>query len=125
MLELNSKLLSIGGLALVAPTKAEPKLDDLLKRASVFVPAKREWMKMAKSACHWNASYLWQMPNSTFEIGTGYALSPDGLWRQHSWVMDGDTLVETTEPRRIYFGILLNAEEAKDFADCNGPKKKS
>lgn len=42
---------------------------------------------------------------------TGYALSPDGLWRQHSWAY-GDNLMiyETTVERVMYFGVELSSD---------------
>jgi hypothetical protein len=125
MLELREKLLGINGCAVVVPQKAEPKLEALLARGTVF-DGRGDWMKMAPSACHWNVSYLWlHVAGRPFSIGTGYALSEDGLWRQHSWAMDGDKIVETTVPRHTYFGIVLNPAEADRFASANGPKKKS
>jgi hypothetical protein len=53
-------------------------------------------------------------------IVTGYALSSDGLWRQHSWAMAGDGgVVETTEERLLYFGYELTAAEAEIFIELN------
>jgi hypothetical protein len=41
-------------------------------------------------------------------IGTGYALSEDGLWRQHSWGLREDGgVVETTSGREMYVGLRL------------------
>jgi hypothetical protein len=46
-------------------------------------------------------------------IATGYTLSADGLWRQHSWGLDaGDgRVLETTERRVRYRGYVLNDVE--------------
>ena len=38
-------------------------------------------------------------------IPTGYALSDDGLWRQHTWGLLRNGVLETTEVRLRYFGI--------------------
>ena len=46
---------------------------------------------------------------------TGYALSDDGLWRSHSWVVTDEVLYETTVARELYFGIELEEEEALWF----------
>jgi hypothetical protein len=35
----------------------------------------------------------------------GYALSDDGLWRNHSWGLKGEKIVETTGERLAYLGI--------------------
>jgi hypothetical protein len=52
-------------------------------------------------------------------IGTGYALSADGLWRQHSWGVRRQGILETTAPREKYFGILLQGSSADSFAEAN------
>lgn len=52
-------------------------------------------------------------------IATGYALSGDGLWRQHSWGVLRDGIFETTETRLKYFGIVLQGERADYFAAAN------
>jgi hypothetical protein len=43
-------------------------------------------------------------------IAFGYALAPDGLWRQHSWGVDAEDgrIVETTVRRVCYYGFVLN-----------------
>ena len=54
---------------------------------------------------------------------TGYALSDDGLWRQHSWLIAKPgrrwTVIETTCRRLLYYGVVLTEEEARHHADCN------
>jgi hypothetical protein len=37
--------------------------------------------------CHSNSARLWRESKEILALATGYALSEDGLWRQHSWVM--------------------------------------
>ena len=48
-------------------------------------------------------------------------LSEDGLWRQHSWVVQPMTRTvkvwETTVERVAYFGVVLNDEECQEFFD--------
>lgn len=57
--------------------------------------------------CHRNAAALW-FAGRAGGIGTGYALSDDGLWREHSWGLGlAGELIETTEPRTAYFGVEL------------------
>src|SRR5258708_7764341 len=47
-------------------------------------------------------------------VVNGYALSKDGLWRQHSWLVTPEGgLVETTVRRAAYFGAVLAPEEVK------------
>lgn len=37
--------------------------------------------------CHCNSANLWDANRGRCFIATGYALSEDGLWRSHSWVV--------------------------------------
>ena len=61
--------------------------------------------------------FIWK--EKGYRVCTGYALSDDGMWRQHSWCIDKrprtTKIIETTEPRVLYFGYVLNDEETKRF----------
>ena len=75
---------------------------------------------MAKSERHKNVSRLWKKtPNGMVGIGTGCALSGDGLWRQHSWGLRREGILETTGERAKYFGVLLQRDDAESFAQAN------
>jgi len=52
---------------------------------------------------------------------TGYAISADSLWRQHSWCYDRrrQRVVETTERRVAYLGFRMTVNEAVWFRDNN------
>jgi len=44
-------------------------------------------------------------------------LHPDDVvWRQHSWLLNGSVLVETTVAAVIYYGAVLDSHEAVRFA---------
>lgn len=74
---------------------------------------------MGARECHRNAARLWATRPGT-GIGTGYCLDRDGLWRQHSWaVTPAGGVVETTSPRHAYFGVVLDDDEAAEFALFN------
>ena len=70
--------------------------------------------------CHQNVASVWKAHKfGIVGICTGYALTEDGLWRQHSWGLLREALLETTEPRVKYFGILLQGDKAERFANSN------
>jgi hypothetical protein len=116
LLLLKDKLLKIGGCHLVAPTKPEPDLSPLLLEG-VVMTGPVEFEEMARNSCHWNSAHLWtSRRNSIVGIGTGYALSEDGLWRQHSWALTSIGILETTEPRHTYFGLRLEGHAADQFS---------
>jgi len=85
-----------------------------LARCGVFLNCESvKSMPGQKGACHDNSHAL-ALQNPAIEfVGTGYALSKDGVWRQHSWVHGADgRIVETTESRIAYFGTVC------DCASC-------
>lgn len=73
--------------------------------------------------CHANAASLWSSNMENTRICTGYALSEDSMWRQHSWLIHfkerSNQIIETTTPRIGYYGFVLNTEQCKKFASEN------
>jgi hypothetical protein len=60
---------------------------------------------MARNRCHWND------PDAT-----GFALAR-GMWRRHSWKMDGARIVETTTgTNEQYYDVLLDDTTRGEFA---------
>ncbi|WP_430790583.1 hypothetical protein [Actinoplanes sp. G11-F43] len=111
-------LLQYGGELVVPHRHPEHHLDDLLASAAIQ-PAPSRFVPGDDNGCHANAAMLWT-DGMVAAIGTGYALSDDGLWRQHSWGVDADGApVETTAARISYVGITLTAVPALQFAVSN------
>lgn len=117
--DLRSILISLGGDFIVAPPKRDPDVSRLLKWG--FLMSGPILMRpMRESMCHQNVAAIWiKGRKGLVGIATGYALSQDGLWRQHSWAVMRDGLLESTEKRDKYFGILLQDSAADHFASCN------
>lgn len=116
---LRSLLLEIGGIELVAPPNFDSNVSFLID--SGFVMSRSVACNiMEDSSCHHNVSRLWiEKRKGLIGIGTGYALSGDGLWRQHSWGVQRDSILETTKERLEYFGRLLQGVDADYFAELN------
>jgi hypothetical protein len=116
---LNGLLLQFGGEFLVAPRKPDPDIPSLLKQGRLMSgPVMLSAMK--SSSCHQNVASLWRKQElGLIGIATGYALSEDGLWRQHSWGILRDGVLETTATRLKYFGVVLEGERADFFAKCH------
>jgi hypothetical protein len=67
-------------------------------------------IKMDTSMCHNNCGKLYFHDQSN-RVFTGYALSADGLWRHHSWILSkNNVIIETTESRLIYLGYDSTSE---------------
>ena len=70
---------------------------------------------MENSRCHSNCAHIWNCKPKEYKIVTGWALSDDGIWRQHTWLLRSKAIVETTSPREKYYGFVLTDEEANQF----------
>jgi len=117
---LRALLLGIGGAELVAPPWRDCDVP-LLIRAGFVMEGGVRLKIMERNSCHRNLSRLWERKrNGLIGIGTGYAMSGDGLWRQHSWGIGRHGIVETTQARVKYFGLILQERDADSFAVANG-----
>jgi hypothetical protein len=111
--ELEQVLLSIGGVRVAV--RDEVDLEWLLAHGQLRDrPVLR--VQGVTRECHRNASLLYRHNPESVQIETGWALSGDGVWRQHSWAVRDGLILETTVPRVRYFGITLMAEQAEHFA---------
>lgn len=102
-------LLTYGGEVVVPHLRPNRLLSQIIQQGSV-VPEEQqiEYIPGEDNNCHRNADALVQKGLAT-SFGHGYALSDDGLWREHSWAWGPKGhLIETTEPRDRYFGIRLD-----------------
>jgi hypothetical protein len=110
--ELERRLLDLGGTValLFLP---DPQIGELLDRGCYFPGAGSLMRRGLPSACHTNAAMLLVRTSGLVRIAFGYALSTDGLWRQHSWGVDAEDgrIIETTERRVRYYGHILNDDE--------------
>ena len=103
--QINAKLQSImPNTHIVAMPSVHIPLESLLDTGRLY-DNKVVFIKMKQSQCHNNCNNL--LENGIINIiCTGYALSDDGLWRFHSWgLTPNGTLVETSTPRLMYFGV--------------------
>ena len=121
--KLVDKLLAIGGTRVVEVY--EEDLDKLLSRGET-ISGKPRLVKrgMKRSRCHQNSVYYYDdyvKRNVTLDkaqqiqIITGWSLSDDGLWRQHTWLKLKNEIIETTTIRESYFGFALQGQELQDF----------
>lgn len=118
LLELREKLLSFGGSEVCMPGFDEDA-QKILDRGQLWYGDRIHMMKGQPCQCHRNSSYCWEANQDKSVLCTGYALSKDGLWRQHSWLVElrprKNRIVETTVRRVAYFGFGMNTDEAWKF----------
>ncbi|MDX1372791.1 MAG: hypothetical protein R3321_09995, partial [Nitrososphaeraceae archaeon] len=104
---------NVGGSVVCAMVDGE--LDSLISRGQVWMPLQKDiiLMKGADCQCHRNSAALFEANEPKVKIVTGYGLSRDGIWRQHSWCIDEyNNVIETTIKRIAYYGFVLTNEEA-------------
>jgi len=114
--QLVKQLLKLGGEFVVAPPTLDTNVSELIECG--FVMGGAVVVKAGRvSECHDNVAGLWRVRRlGMVGIGTGYALTDDGLWRQHSWGILREGILETTVARVKYFGICLQGGRADKFA---------
>lgn len=118
---LSEGLIRFGGSATLIPS-IEEDLQHLVHRGQLWGSTSK-MMKGRNSKCHENSCLLWESNQDKLFLATGYALSADGLWRQHSWCVlpkpRSIQIVETTERRELYFGYIMTLEETLSFGSNN------
>jgi len=127
---LRAKLLEQGGAEVVPPCGwnnnlrqyvivPDPDVPALLDHGDLMPgPVVCRSRGMEPNRCHENIARLWlqrRKRDVLVGIATGYCLDDD-LWRQHSWGLRTDSLLETLGEREKYFGTRLEGIEADVFA---------
>lgn len=116
--EVRDRLLRFGGES-VCMTFEEPDADNILRYGQLWHGYGVIKKCGTANRCHGNALEIALKGKGRFRFCTGYALSDDGMWRQHSWCLEKRPrslkIIETTEPSVLYFGFVLNDKEMIDF----------
>lgn len=119
---LKKRLLDFAGDAVCLPAY-EPDLENILEYGQFWLGYNAERKPGENCHCHSNSARLWEVNRDKTVICTGYALSADGMWRQHSWLIHtkprSNRVVETTRPRILYYGFAMTPEMCEEFADKN------
>jgi hypothetical protein len=115
--ELRRVLLKIGGDELVPPADGDPMTSFLLDFGIVFggpvvVRPGGQGGSVRMLGRIWNRRL-----HGIKGIGVGYALDGDRLWREHSFGVLREGVLETTAPKQKYFGLLLIDQAADGFAE--------
>lgn len=122
LFDLRKKLLDFAGEAVCLPA-IEEDIDYILNYGQFWVGNNIKLMLGEPSHCHSNSCNLWEQNKDKTRICTGYALSDDGMWRQHSWLIwhkdRSNQIVETTVKRIAYYGFAMPYDMCQQFADDN------
>lgn len=117
--KLKQKLLKIAGWAVIIPETNQPDIEEYFTRGKKS--SGKSVLRMGLPCqCHYNSSLLWLKSKEKIKICTGFALSNDGVWRVHSWGLEKNKIIETTEKRLLYYGYILSRIESAFFVQING-----
>jgi hypothetical protein len=116
--ELRRVLLKIGGEELVPPDASDPMTSFLIDFGIVF-----SGPVLLKVCGHRRPAptlgHVWSRRlYGIVGVGVGYAMSDDGLWREHTFGILREGVLEIVSPRQKYFGLLLIGEAADGFAEA-------
>lgn len=122
MAELRSRLLAFCGedVCLNLSNDGLADADNLLECGQFWYGKSAKLMKGRDCRCHSNSAELYKINKDKFDIRicTGYALTEDGMWREHSWLVvakpNSSQIIETTVKRIAYFGWVLSEEECDE-----------
>jgi hypothetical protein len=92
---------------IVAMFDCESFYTNFITRSQFYSGETVKIIKMRRSECHLNCKTLYKK-GKVGAVVFGYALSTDGLFRAHSWGIRNDQVIETTEPRLVYFGYKIS-----------------
>ncbi len=123
--ELRRRLLSLGGEGVAL--HHEEDIDLILSKAVPTLGSKAELIRGQPCRCHANSGFLYDGNKDSIRVVTGWALSKDGCWRQHTWAValwkpkskDGSHLIETTEKRVAYYGFVLTKKQCERWFYSN------
>ena len=118
LFDLRDRLLTFAGSEVCMPI-FEEDLENILSRGQLWYGDRIHMMKGVPCHCHQNSAYCWKKNKDKTVLCTGYALSKDGMWRQHSWLVHlrprKNRIIETTVERELYFGYVMTEEESQNF----------
>ena len=118
--KLEKKLLSIGGYEVSFAWDCElDELKKILTRGQVLDGRKFKKTQGDPGRCHENSILGWNANRDKAIVMSGFALSEDGYWVFHSWLINvkaNNQPLETTPVKRCaYYGYALNLSECEEF----------
>jgi hypothetical protein len=108
--ELDARLLALGG----KHVDLEPDSYERLfvsRHARVFDPEGLRFVSGKVGSSHASVAAFFALDqvsgSGEYDIVTGYALGEGDTWVRHSWLWDGERIVETGARHAQYYGVLL------------------
>jgi hypothetical protein len=116
--DLCGRLLALGGARVAVQFMDAGACWLILRDGQAVAPAGLIQRPGRANHCHTNCSAAWEADPDRLRIQTGFGLL-EGVWRRHTWLLDrAGRVIETTVPQELYFGAVLDAEQARSFAEA-------
>lgn len=113
--ELRRILMSIGGQETAPPLARDPMISFLIDCGIVFNgPVILKRAKSGEPLTHLARAWRKRAPGLV-GIGLGYALEQNGLWREHTFGVLREGVLEAGAEKQKYFGLMLIGEAADGF----------
>lgn len=97
-----------------------PFVTRLLRKGQIWSGRRSVLRNGEPCRCHSNAAEYWAGSGGMLPIVTGYALSGDNAWREHTWnISRSGTVLESTDYRAAYFGTVLTSRDSLAFFKAN------
>jgi hypothetical protein len=80
--------------------------DLLLRQGKVISPSIIRSINGQPGLCNENCAALFWVHHPKYKVATGYVYQ-NGMWCRHTWLMEGEAIIETTSERDVYFGVIL------------------
>lgn len=116
---LKTKILTYGGDMVCMPPYQDADTSHILNYGQIWNGKNPIIKRGMNNHCHQNAAIYWHNHKDNTRICTGYALSNDGMWREHSWLIQlnprSNKIIETTVPRVLYFGYAMTQDLCEAF----------
>jgi len=113
--ELRRILMGIGGQETAPPLARDPMIHFLIDCGIVFNgPVTLKRAKSGEPLTHLARAWQKRAPGLV-GIGLGYALEQNGLWREHTFGVLREGVLEAAAEKQKYFGLMLIGEAADGF----------
>lgn len=116
---IEARLLALGGKRAMVDAQ-DPYLVRLLDHGREFPARGRKWKSGEAHRCHLHVAMGYAAHHAygyggLIDIATGYGLAPNARWVRHSWLWDGERVIESNIACSRYYGVILTPFEAGKF----------
>lgn len=118
LLNLKNYLLLFGGEE-VCTVDNYDEAKNILTRGQLWFGDRVTVAKGSYDETNQNIAHLWSFNENKTRIAVGFTLTPQGVWKKHSWLIlqkrPYNKIVDSSDENYLYFGYVLTHSECNDF----------